>query len=184
MLLYIQSFKTTEFWEIAFSMGSTFVDIKMNLRGKNEFFLLNSAISKPFCNQSVNSKAFEYTVIVLKSKIYFSWKSWKHSIVCKLLLHFSHTLRQLFSSTRHIFSLVLVLGNVLWRQIVHHLEWQNLDLVWELYYKLSSTQLELQLGRKTSDHLLTLCTIGVIANNIQIQDWVHLWLSSSTTFCH
>ena len=27
MLLYIQSFKTIEFWEIAFSMGSTFVDI-------------------------------------------------------------------------------------------------------------------------------------------------------------
>ena len=42
-----------------------------------------------------------------------------------------------------------------------HLEWRNLDLVWELYCELSSTQLELQLGGKTSDHLLALCTIAV-----------------------
>ena len=46
---------------------------------------------KPFYNQSVNSKAFKHTIITLKFKIYFSWKSWKHNFVCKLLLHFSHT---------------------------------------------------------------------------------------------
>ena len=40
---------------------------------------MNWAICKPFYNQSVNSKAFKYTIIILKSKIY--------------LLHFSHILR-------------------------------------------------------------------------------------------
>ena len=73
----------------------------VNSMVKNEFFLLNSAICKPFYNQSVNSKAFKYTIITLKSKIYFSWKSWKHNFVCKLLLHFSHTLRQFFLHKTH-----------------------------------------------------------------------------------
>ena len=40
-----------------------------------------------------------------------------------------------------------------------------MDLVWELYCELSSTQLELQLGGKTSNRLLALCTIGVIAES-------------------
>ena len=68
VLLYIQSFKTIEFWEIAVSIRSTLVNSVV----KNDFFLLNSAICKPFYNQSVNSKAFKYTIIILKSKIYFS----------------------------------------------------------------------------------------------------------------
>ena len=34
-------------------------------------------------------------------------------------------------------------------------------------------RLELQLGRKTSDHLLALCAIVVIVNNIQIQDCIY-----------
>ena len=81
--------------------------------------------------------------------------------MCASSYYIFHTHCDSSSCTRHIFSLVLVLGNILCRQIVLHLEWRNLDLVWELYCELSSTQLELQLGGKTSDHLLALCTIAV-----------------------
>ena len=46
-----------------------FLRILVNSMVKNEFLLLNSALCKPFYNQSANSKAFKYTIVILKSKI-------------------------------------------------------------------------------------------------------------------
>ena len=77
-------------------------------RGSHKKFLVKclpffklAPICKPFYNRSVNSKAFKYTIITLKLKIYFSWKSWKHNFVCKLFLHFSHTFWEFFLHKTH-----------------------------------------------------------------------------------
>ena len=77
-------------------------------RGSHKKFLVKclpffklAPICKPFYNRSVNPKAFKYTIITLKLKIYFSWKSWKYNFVCKLLLHFPHTLQQFFLHKTH-----------------------------------------------------------------------------------
>ena len=60
-------------------------------------------VGRLYVNLSIikSSKSFKYTIITVKSKIYLSWKSWKHNFVCKLSLYFSHTLRQFLLRKTH-----------------------------------------------------------------------------------
>ena len=131
-------------------------------------------VGRLYVNLSIikSSKSFKYTIITVKSKIYLSWKSWKHNFVCKLSLYFSHTLRQFLLRKTH-FLTVPGAGQCPLQSNRTSFGMAKLEpglgtWLWAFIKATWTT-----LGWKTSDHLLALCTIGVIANNIQIQDSIY-----------